>query len=262
MRCRSSCETLIQYFLTMNLICPKIIDAHDKPLKRCLSCGTAEHLGRRKYCSIECRQKLRYALDLRTGLLKALNARYATFYFTDTMIMMDVLPYGSKEIFSFIYPRSNGTKPVEDYCRMSDLLGNEWWAEKKRTHKHYRATQHILNQAIRNGLATGKVIPFENRIPTIKGATLTHLKLGKADLDAPHLEQKIKSAYRHQAKKHHPDLGGDTAAFRKIHQAYQDLMGWAEKPSFRRRRGFPDKWFYDGGINRWVQPKPYMKHPG
>ena len=245
--------------LMIHSIPQKIAAAESKPPKRCLSCGTAENLGRRRYCSMDCRQKLRYALDLRTGLLKALNTRYATFYFTKEIIMMDVLPYGSKEIFSFIYPRSNGKKPVEDYCRLSDLLGNEWWAEKKRTHKHYRATQHIFNQAVRNGFATGSVIPIEDKIPTIKGAALTHLKLGKSDLDSPELEQKIKSAYRFQAKKHHPDLGGDTDTFRKIHQAYKDLMGWAESPLFLKRRGFRDKWFYDGNTNRWMQPKPYLR---
>jgi len=85
------------------------ISSSDYMIKsRCLSCGTTENLGRRRYCSIDCRQKLRYTLDLRTGLLKTLNTRYATFYFTDVMIIMDVLPYYSKEIFSFIYPRIDG----------------------------------------------------------------------------------------------------------------------------------------------------------
>ena len=67
--------------------------------KRCLSCGTTQNLGRRKYCSNTCRQKLQYALDIRTGLLRALNTRYATFYFTEIIIVMDLLPHGSKEIF-------------------------------------------------------------------------------------------------------------------------------------------------------------------
>jgi len=236
-----------------------IAAAKGKKTKRCLSCGTDDSLGRRRYCSVECRQKLSYALDLRTGLLKALNTRYATFYFTEMIIVLDVLPYGSKEIFSFIYPRSNGKKPVQDYCSMSDFLGNEWWAEKKRAHKHYLATRHIFSQAARNQFETGCVIPFENKIPSIKGAALTHLKLGKSDLDSPELEKRIKSAYRVQAKRHHPDLGGDTATFRKIHQAYKDLMSWAESPMFLRRRGFPDKWFYEGSTNRWMQPKPYMR---
>ena len=99
----------------ISFIPQNIAAAKDKKTKRCLSCGTTENLGRRRYCAIECRQKLRYALDLRTGLLRTLNTRYATFYFTEMMIIMDVLPYGTKEIYSFIYPRSNGKKPVHDY---------------------------------------------------------------------------------------------------------------------------------------------------
>ncbi|MEE8430156.1 MAG: J domain-containing protein [Candidatus Desulfatibia sp.] len=239
---------------------PKNITAGRGPKqKKCLSCGTIENMCRRRYCSIDCRQKLLYTLGIRTGLLKALNTRYATFYFTEKIIIMDILPYLSREILSFIYPRSNDNKPAEDYCRMSDLLGNEWWAEKKRTHKHYLANRHIYNQAVRNGYPEGFIIPLETKVPAVKGAALTHLKLGKSDLDSPELEKKIKSAYRLQVKKHHPDIGGDTATFRKVHQAYKDLIGWAESPTFLRRRGFPDKWFYDGDTDGWIQPKPYLK---
>ena len=60
-------------------------------------------------------------------------------------------------------------------------------------------------------------------------------------------------------KKHHPDIGGDTKTFRKVHQAYVDLINWAECPTFLRRRGLPDKWFYDGYTDKWIQPKPYLR---
>ncbi|MBW1693479.1 MAG: J domain-containing protein [Deltaproteobacteria bacterium] len=218
-----------------------------------------ENIGRRKYCSIDCRQELRYALDIRTGLLKALNIRYATFYFTDMMILMDVLPYGSNDIFSFIYPRSNGRKPAEDYRMMSAILGNEWWAEKNRTNKHYLASRHTLNQAIRNEPKANCTVPFETKIPVVRESSLIYLKLSKSELNSPELEKIIKSAYRIQAKKHHPDIGGETDTFRKIHQAYLDLVQWAENPSYMRRRGFPDKWFYDDNKNKWIQPTPYRK---
>jgi len=236
-----------------------IFGSDNKTINRCLSCGTTENLGRRRYCSIDCRRNLRYTLDVRTGLLKALNTRYATFYFTDMVIIMDVLPFGSKEIFSFICPRSNGKKPAEDYCSMSDMLGNEWWAEKNRTHKHYRASLHILEKARRNDPTFCSVIPPEIKTPAVKKASLMHLKLGKSDLNSPELERTIKRAFRFQVKKHHPDLGGDTDTFRKIHQAYLELISWAENPSYLKRRGFPDRWFYDGYKNRWLQPAPHLK---
>ena len=97
--------------------------------KRCLSCGTDENMSRRKYCTIDCRQKLRYSLNMRTGLLRALSTKYATFYFTTSLIFLDVLPYGSKSIFSFLFPRSPGLKPVDDFATLSNLLGRAWWAE-------------------------------------------------------------------------------------------------------------------------------------
>jgi len=100
------------------------------------------------------------------------------------------------------------------------------------------------------------VKPLETRIPSVKGEgkSLLHLKLSKSDLGSVELKQVIKSAFRRQARIHHPDLGGDEAAFRKIHQAYAELTAWAEEPTFLRRSGFPDKWFYDGDKNRWIQP--------
>ncbi len=225
----------------------------------CLSCGTTKNIGIRRYCSIDCRQKLRYKLNLRTGLLKALNTRYATFYFTDKNIIMDVLPYGSKEIFSYIYPRSLGNEPAEDFCKMANLLGNAWWAEKKRTNKNYIASGHILQQANFNNNSIESIKPLETKIPATKGASVIHLKLSKSELDSPQLQKKIKSAYRNQVKKHHPDLGGDAPTFRKIQEAYEKLILWAEKPTFVLRRGFPDKWFYDGRKNKWVQPTPLVK---
>ena len=238
----------------------KRISFSDHRIKRqCLSCGTDENLGRRKYCSIDCRQKLRYALNLRTGLLKTLNTRYATFYFTDMMIVLDVLPFNSKEIFSFIYPRSTGKKPAEDYCVMSDILGNTWWAEKKRTNRNYLATRFLLEKARRNNPLSCPVMPQEVKIPSVKKASLMYLRLDKSDLNSQELEKTIKKAFRLQVKKHHPDLGGDIATFRKVHEAYLELINWAANPSYLNRRGFPDKWFYDGYKNKWLQPAPHLK---
>ena len=222
----------------------------------CLSCGTIEKMGKRRYCSIDCRQRLRYKLNMRTGLLKALYIRYATFYFTKTFIIMDLLPFNCKEIYSFIFPRSAGNKPADDFSKMSDILGNAWWTERKRTNRKYLASRHVLEKANIKNAQADSVKPLEIKIPIVKEKSLIHLKIGRTELNTPQLQKLIKSAYRTQAKKHHPDLGGDTDAFRKIHQAYEELVSWAESPTFVERRGFPDKWFYDGDKNRWVQPTP------
>jgi hypothetical protein len=225
---------------------------------RCLSCGTAHHMGRRRYCSIECRQKMRYSLNVRTGLLRALNTRYATFYFTDRFLIMDVLPFDSSKLYSFIYPRTEGRKPVDDFFEMANTLGAAWWKEMKRTNRKYLANNYVLGKAMRQDADGDSVRPMEIRIPSIRGQgkSLIYLQLGAKDLRSSALKTIIKSAYRRQALRHHPDKGGDEATFRKIHRAYEALSRWAEMPSFSRRSGFPDKWFYDGVKNRWVQPTP------
>ena len=221
---------------------------------RCLSCGTSQNMYRRRYCSIECRRRLRHNLNIRTGLLRALNTRYATFYFTEIIVIMDVLPYGSSELFSFLYPRSKDKKPVEDFITLSNLLGNVWWAERQRSNKRYLANQSILEKANSKNIDSKTIRPIEIKEPARMAKSLTFLKLNKADLGSPKLQRVIKRAYRQQAKKHHPDQGGDSATFRKIHEAYQQLVEWSENPVFISRRGFPDKWFYYGSNNRWIQP--------
>ena len=233
-----------------------IIFSTGSKTNRCLSCGTSENMASRRYCSIECRQKLRYSLNLRTGLLKALNTRYATFYFTDSVIILDVLPYGSGDLFSYLYPRTHGRKPVEDYSALSNTLGNAWWSEKNRTNKRYLATRFLLEKAESKSADSAPIRPLEVREPARLSKSLTFLKLKKSDLNSPELHRKIKSAYRKQAMQHHPDLGGDATIFRKLHDAYEQIIKWSENPIFILRRGFPDKWFYDGGTNRWVQPAP------
>ncbi len=231
---------------------------HSVDPKKCLSCGTTENMGNRKYCSVACRKKLRHQLNIRTGLLKALNARYATFYFTDELLIMDVLPIGSIKIYSFLFPRSRNREPVADFSELCNILGNAWWGEMKRTNREYLASQHVLNQAAPKDFSMESIQPEIVKIPVVKGSgkLLLYLKLDREALHSKKLKQVIKSAYRRQARIVHPDMGGDENAFRKIYQAYETLMAWAEEPSFLKRSGFPDKWFYDGNKNRWVQPTP------
>jgi hypothetical protein len=223
---------------------------------RCLSCGATENMGRRRYCSVDCRQRLRLKLDMRTGLIQALNARFATFYFSDLTIMMDMLPFGSRDIYSFLYPRTPGKKPAEDFSNMADMLGIAWWEEKKRTRKRYLASQRVLDEAKRNQIPILAVRPTLINLPAVREVSLQHLNLHKSDLMNPELKTLVRNAYRRQAKLFHPDVGGDARIFMKIHQAYEDMLQWAENPIFVTRRGFPDKWLYDGTQNRWLQPIP------
>jgi len=226
----------------------------EKRIYRCLSCGTTENMGRRKYCTADCRQRLRLKLDGRMGLVQALNTRFATFYFSEAMIMIDLLPYGTREIFSFFYPRSPGRKPAEDFGDMANLLGTIWWDEKRRTNRRHLAAERVLNEARRNINGIEAVKPAVLSVFNVRKHCLVQLKIDKSDLWSPALQQIIKEAYRREAKANHPDLGGDADVFRRVHDAYEELLQWSENPVMSRRRGFPDKWFYDGESNRWIQP--------
>lgn len=194
-------------------------------------------------------------------MLRALNTRYATFYFTDSLIVMELMLYHTRDIYNLIYPRSSTTKPADDFTRMSYKLANDWWDEKNRTNKRYLANQVVLDQAGVNNHDGNGLKPLEIRKPARVSRPLIQLQLTEADLSVtpPQLENLIKQAFRRQAIRHHPDHGGSSKDFRKIHKAYEDLIHWSRNPTFFRRRGFPDKWFYEGAYNRWVQPTPELR---
>jgi predicted nucleic acid-binding Zn ribbon protein len=230
-----------------------------KKQNHCLSCGATENNNNRKYCSIRCRQNLRQKLNMRSGLLQTLNTRYATFYFSDTMIILDIVPHGIKEIFRYVSKRTAGNNPAADFSIMTNALGNAWWAESKRTNKNYLATQYVLKLATRCAISEGLQRPRLIRIPTIKMEVLNYLGIKKADLHSHELNKIIKNAYRQQVKIHHPDAGGQAATFHKMYDAYKESLRWADNPTFIRRRGFSDKWYYDGDNRKWVQPIPVRR---
>jgi hypothetical protein len=233
--------------------------AQDQKRHCCLSCGTTENIKKRRYCSLKCRQNLRQKLNTRSGLLQALNTRYATFYFSDTMIILDVVPHGIREIFRYTALRTDGIKPAEDFAVMTNRLGNAWWEEEKRTARNYLASRRVLELAERHTISEGLMRPRLIKVSTVRPEALRRLDINKADLGSRELGKLIKNAYRRQVKIHHPDAGGQAATFRKIHDAYKELLRWADNPTFIRRRGFSDKWYYDGDNKKWTQPIPEKK---
>lgn len=228
--------------------------AKEQKPKACLSCGTTENIKNRRYCSVKCRQHLRQKLNTRSGLLQALNTRYATFYFTDRVIILDVVPHGIREIFRYTALRTEKSNPAEDFGRLSNMLGGAWWAEERRTAKNYLASRRVLEMAERCAISEGLARPRLHRAPTVKPENLILLDIPRADLTSHDLGRIIRNAYRRQVKIHHPDVEGKAATFRKIHAAYKEMLLWADHPTFIRRRGFPDKWYYDGENKKWVQP--------
>ena len=226
--------------------------ALSKIKNQCLSCGTAEIIGRRRYCSIECRQQLFRRLQILVGLLRALRTKYAAFFFTKFSIVLDIKPQGSKNVYRFLYHRPFKQKPSQVLSHMTDELGNVWWYNKKRTGKRYQASQHVFEQAIKKNIPLDSVIPIEIKSPVRIKKFLTSLKLTTDDLQSHQAKKAVKSAYRKEALKHHPDRGGDSDSFRKVNTAYQELTNWLQSPTLRLRRGIPGKWCFDG--NKWKTP--------
>jgi len=218
------------------------------------SCGAEIGARKRKYCSSECRQKLKWKLDARIGLVQALNVRYATFYFSETTIMVDMLLYGTTEIFRFHYPRTPGKKPADDFGSMANLLGSIWWSEKRRTSKRHLAAIRVLSYAERKLDSVASVKPAIVTLHAVKRKHLRQLQIDQSELFSPELGRIVKNAYRRLAKVYHPDVGGNAESFRKLQEAYEEMVVWSEHPRFTRRRGFPDKWLYDGEKKRWLQP--------
>ena len=191
--------------------------------------------------------------------MQAFNTRYATFYFSDKMIILDVVSQGIKEIFRYTHLRSAGNSPAEDFSQLTNMLGNAWWEEEKRTTKKYLASRHVLEMAERIVITPALMRPKLIKVPTIKTAAMNYLEIDRDDIHSDELPKIIKNAYRRQAKIYHPDAGGQAQTFRKLHAAYMELLLWADNPTFIRRRGFPDKWYYDSDNQKWVQPIPVSK---
>lgn len=168
---------------------------------------------------------------------------------------MDLLPYGMEKIHSYLLPRSRGKKPVDDFCLLCNSLGTAWWREKNRTHKRYVASKLILERADSVARSKENVIPQSITLPAVGLANLIRLELTVADLsDRSNIEGSIKRAFRRQARKHHPDLGGSAHAFRKTREAYEKLVEWARNPAYRLKCGLPEKWLYEGATSNWIQP--------
>ena len=134
--------------------------------KKCPSCGTSEIVAQRRYCSQECRHQLFRRLHILSGLLRALGTRHATFSFTDSTLVLDIKPQGSKKVYRFMYHRSHKQNPSQALYHLTDKLGSVWWDKKNRTGKRYQASQEVLKMAIKNTICPDAVIPLEVKSPT------------------------------------------------------------------------------------------------
>ncbi len=220
--------------------------------RQCPACGTREGLGRAKYCSLECRQRLLQKLAVLSGLLRAIHARRATFSFSETHLVLHVLANGGKEVYSFFWARTPGEKPFADLAGMCEELGRAWWRAARHSGSRRQAALSVLGHAVQGQVSPCSVTPWTSRDPLLKTRHLSVLKLGAEELLGACAEQRLKSAYRRQAMAHHPDKNGDARMFCRIQGAYKDLLAWVRAPVPREKKGLPGCWCFDGA--RWKPP--------
>ncbi|MGD8387186.1 MAG: hypothetical protein PVG49_08585 [Desulfobacteraceae bacterium] len=225
--------------------------------RRCLSCGTPDMNGGRRYCSKECREQMMWVLSLSKGLLRAFNARYAAFYFDDEHVVLDILPLRSGHISRFSCRRRGDRKPADDLKALVLQSGEEWHDLVSNHHSKGYATLFLLRRNHDHSLQPESVKPdcrTRPRFSRKERESMKTLNIGVNDLLSAQSVLKIKSAYKQKAKLHHPDMGGDAEDFRRLAEAHQQMLLWAKNPQFTSRKALTDCWSYDGFTNRWVPP--------
>ncbi len=226
--------------------------------KFCLSCGENElPKGRRRYCADKCRKRLEFALYIATGLVQTLRARYAAFSYTDAILILDILPVGAKTISRFVWQRDGHKKVAEELLGMIEQAGREWYKREEQTGSRWWASQHLLDKASRRDIPVSAIVPTSKKTPQLNHKAknaLRLLELTREQIVSKDSMQRIKSAYRKQAKLFHPDKGDTSNRFVQINEAHAELLNWAENPRFHSRAALPNSWCYDASRKRWVPP--------
>ena len=224
---------------------------------RCIACGTDKIKARRRYCSKECRRQVLWVLSLSNGLLKVFNARYAAFTFSKKFVTLDVLPVWSKAISRFTYRRTFGKKPAGDLKSLILQSGEEWYHTINNKNSKSYASLFLLTKNHNKCIAPDAIKPDKKLRPRFSKDERKSVKLLKLNLEELISEghvPKIKAAYKKLAKLCHPDVGGDTEKFKKLNEAHQQMLLWAENPSFTSKKALIDCWSYDGSTNKWSPP--------
>ena len=113
---------------------------------------------------------------------------------------------------------------------------------------------YILDKGQKGIISKDLIKPLEKKSRSNIKKQLKCLKLRNEETDSEGLREKIRVAYRKEAMKTHPDVGGDEEKFKILSEAYQELIEWLKSPSFIIGRGVPDKWSYDGSTYKWRTP--------
>jgi hypothetical protein len=242
----------------------KIGGSHNAPAvskrtatRKCLACGTNDIRAGRRYCSKDCRQQMLWVLSLSKGLLKVFNARYAAFSFNENHIILDVLPVWAKEISRFTCKRRAAIKPAEDLKRLILQFGSEWYRIVDNKNSKSFASLCLLNEKNYKRLAPDAIKPdnrLRPRFSKCERESMKLLQLKMEELISDGNVAKIKASYKKLAKIYHPDVGGDAEKFKRLNEAHQQMLLWAENPQYTSRKALVDCWSYDASTNRWSPP--------
>lgn len=223
--------------------------------KICRSCGRPLENCKRRYCSKDCKDDFLFKLKWFNNLLRAINTKYATFMFTESVLVLNILPFRTQNVLTYFYQRKPGKKPSQDMNKMVFQLGELWWGHKEKSKSNRQASNKILEKGQKNIFHWNYIKPREIKYPANITKQLMYLKISKSELlHSCQAIDMIKTAYRQAALKHHPDTGGDSETFRKIHQAYLDLINWVNRPAYCSRKGVPGQWSYIAGKSTWISP--------
>lgn len=229
------------------------ITTENRKEKLCVSCGTQLSRRKRRYCSKECRELLVFALSWLKNLLLPLNTNYATFSFTDSVLIINILSFFSREVSTFLYKRVPGMTPAAGLKEVCKTLNKAWYEKNQESRSRRAASEHLLKIGIKDFIQKDNVTPISVASGSKISRKLSYFNLNLEDLDADPFDQ-IKSAYRKEIKRHHPDYGGDPIDFIKVSEAYKDIIAFMKNPTVRERRGLPGKWSYDGSNFKWSAP--------
>jgi len=224
---------------------------------QCLACGTTDIKPGRRYCTKECRQQITWVLSLSKGLLRTFNARYAAFSFTANYVALDILPVWTNGISRFVGPRTPGQKPAVDLKNLILESGREWYGLLDRRNSRSFASLRLLQENHSPHLDPERIKPAKKSRPRLSKQEkdcLKILKIGREVLSSRSCASEIKTAYKRLAKRHHPDMGGDEEAFKRLNDAHQQMLMWAENPQYTCRKALLGYWSYDGATNRWAPP--------
>jgi len=198
-----------------------------------------------------------WVLSLSKGLLAILNAKYASFSFNGTHVILDILPVWSKDISRFIRKRLPGKRPAEDLKALILQSGSDWHEMIHNNNSRSYASLYLLKKNSDKKLPSEALKPNSKVRPRFskqEKESIKLLKLAADDLILGGHVSRIKSAYKKLAKVHHPDMGGDAEKFKRLNDAHQQMLIWAENPQFTSRKALIDCWSYDSSTDRWTPP--------